>query len=79
MAYVYDNKTYRNLQQQVKENMDNIAELQVKIKGFDQDVINVSYIVDTVADLASISATQGMVVAVGTDKPYELYVYNDSS
>ena len=28
MAYVYENKTYRNLQQQVKENMDNIAELQ---------------------------------------------------
>ena len=28
MAYVYGNKTYRNLQQQVKENMDNIAELQ---------------------------------------------------
>ena len=79
MAYVYDNKTYRNLQQQVKENMDNIAELQVKIKGLDQDVINVSYIVDTEADLASISATQGMVVAVGTDKPYELFVYNDSS
>ena len=78
MAYVYDNKTYRNLQQQVKENMDNIAELQVKIIGLDQDVINVSHIVDTVEDLASISATQGMVVAVGTDKPYELYVYNDS-
>ena len=79
MAYVYDNKTYRNLQQQVKENMDNIAELQVKIIGLDQDVINVSQIVDTVADLATISATQGMVVAVGTAKPYNLYVYNDSS
>ena len=79
MAYVYDNKTYRNLQQQVKENMDNIAELQAKIIGLDQDVINVSYIVDTVADLASISATQGMVVAVGTEKPYNLFVYNDSS
>lgn len=79
MAYVYDNKTYRNLQQQVKENMDNIAELQTKIIGLDQDVINVSQIVDTEADLASITATQGMVVAVGTDKPYELFVYNDSS
>ena len=79
MAYVYDNKTYRNLQQQVAENMNNIAELQTKIIGLDQDVINVSYIVDTVADLASISATQGMVVAVGTSKPYNLYVYNDSS
>ena len=75
MAYVYDNKTYRNLQQQVKENMDNIAELQeMKLVGLD-----VAHIVETEADLSSISATQGMVVAVGTDKPYELYVYNDSS
>ena len=79
MAYVYDNKTYRNLQQQVGKNMEDIAELQVKIKGLDQDVINVSHIVDTVEDLASISATQGMVVAVGSASPYELYVYNDSS
>ena len=79
MAYVYDNKTYRNLQQQVGKNMEDIAELQVKIKGLDQDVINVSHIVDTVEDLASISATQGMVVAVGSASPCELYVYNDSS
>ena len=36
MAYVYDNKIYRNLQQQVKENMDNIAELQdLKLVGID--------------------------------------------
>ena len=75
MAYVYDNKTYRNLQQQVKENMDNIAELkEMKLVGLD-----VAHIVDTEADLASISATQGMVVAVGSDKLYTLFVYNDSS
>ena len=75
MAYVYDNKTYRNLQQQVKENMDNIAELQeMKLVGLD-----VAHIVETEADLSSLSATQGMVVAVGTAKPYNLYVYNDSS
>ena len=75
MAYVYDNKTYRNLQQQVKENMDNIAELQeMKLVG-----INVAHIVDTEADLSSVSATQGMVVAVGTAKPYKLFVYNNSS
>ena len=75
MAYVYDNKTYRNLQQQVKENMDNIAELQeMKLVGLD-----VAHIVDTEADLASISATQGMMVAVGSAQPYKLFVYNDSS
>lgn len=74
MAYVYDNKTYRNLQQQVKENMDNIAELQFSNRvGID--------VTGIVADSASLpsSAEQGQVYAVGTSSPYELYVYNDSS
>ena len=74
MAYVYDNKTYRNLQQQVKENMENIAELQdLKLVGMAVKGI--------VADFASLpsSAEQGQVYAVGTKAPFELYVYNDSS
>ena len=74
MAYVYDNKTYRNLQQQVKENMDNITELQeMKLVGLDVKGI--------VADYGSLpsSAEQGQVYAVGSASPYELYVYNDSS
>ena len=74
MAYVYDNKIYRNLQQQVKENMDNIAELQdLKLVG-----IAVKGIAADSASLPS-SAEQGEVHAVGTSSPYELYVYNDSS
>ena len=74
MAYVYDNKTYRNLQQQVKENMDNIAELQeMKLVGMD--------VAGIVADYGSLpsSAEQGQLYAVGSSSPYELYVYNDSS
>ena len=74
MAYVYDNKTYRNLQQQVKENMENIAELQdLKLVGIDVKGI--------VADYSSLpsSAAQGELYAVGSSSPYELYVYNDSS
>lgn len=74
MAYVYNNKTYRNLQQQVKENMDNIAELQdLKLVGID--------VTGIVADSASLpsSAEQGQVYAVGSSSPYKLYVYNDSS
>ena len=74
MAYVYDNKTYRNLQQQVKENMDNIAELQeMKLVGLD-----VAGIVQDYNSLPS-SAKQGQIYAVGTTKPYNLYVYNNSS
>ena len=74
MAYVYDNKIYRNLQQQVKENMKNIAELQdLKLVGIDVKGI--------VADSTSLpsSAEQGQVYAVGIKAPFELYVYNDSS
>ena len=74
MAYVYDNKIYRNLQQQVKENMENIAELQeMKLVGLDVKGI--------VADYASLpsSATQGDIYAVGSAAPFELYVYNNSS
>ena len=74
MAYVYDNKIYRNLQQQVKENMENIAELQeMKLVGLDVKGI--------VADYASLpsSAEQGQIYAVGSASPFELYVYNNSS
>lgn len=74
MAYVYDNKIYRNLQQQVKENMENIAELQeMKLVGLDVKGIVADY-----SNLPS-SATQGNIYAVGTSSPYELYVYNNSS
>lgn len=73
MAYVYDNKTYRNLQQQVKENMKDIARLQdLKLVGLD-----VTGIVPTYDELPA--AEQGDVYAVGTEAPFELYVYNDSS
>ena len=74
MAYVYDNKIYRNLQQQVKENMENIAELQeMKLVGLD-----VKGIVSDYSNLPA-SATQGQIYAVGTSSPYELYVYNNSN
>lgn len=74
MAYVYDNKTYRNLQQQVKENMDNIAELQeMKLVGLD-----VAGIATDFASLPS-SAEQGQIYAVGSASPYKLFVYNNSS
>ena len=74
MAFVYDNKTYRNLQQQVKENMLDIARLQdSNILGLD-----IKDIVQTYNDLPT-TAEQGNIYAVGTEAPFELYVYNDSS
>ena len=74
MAYVYDNKTYRNLQQQVKENMENIAELQdLKLVG-----MSVAGIVEDATKLPE-TAQQGQVYAVGSAKPFELYVYDNSA
>ena len=74
MAFVYDNKTYRNLQQQVKENMLDIARLQ------DSNILelDIKDIVSTHNDLPT-AAEQGNIYAVGTEAPFELYVYNDSS
>ena len=73
MAFVYDNKTYRNLQQQVKENMLDIARLQdSNILGLD-----IQGIVSTYNDLPT--GQQGNIYAVGTEAPFELYLYNDSS
>ena len=73
MAYVYDNKTYRNLQQQVKENMLDIARLQdSNILGLD-----IKGIVPTYSELPT--GVQGNIYAVGTEAPFELYLYNDSS
>lgn len=72
----FGNKEFRNLQEQVEENMKNIASMQdLQIVGLD-----VQYIVDTEADLANIEdPEQGQMAAVGTDSPFELFVYNDSS
>ena len=73
MAFVYDNKTYRNLQQQVKENMLDIARLQdSNILGLD-----IKGIVPTYQELPT--GEQGNIYAVGTEAPFELYLYNDSS
>lgn len=74
MAYVYDNKTYRNLQQQVKENMENIAELQdMQLVG-----LSVAGIVEDTTKLPE-TAQQGQIYAVGSASPFELYVYDNSS
>ena len=67
MAYVYDNKTYRNLQQQVKENMENIAELQdMQLVG-----LSVAGIVEDTTKLPE-TAQQGQMDAVGSAKPCEV-------
>ena len=69
----FGNKEFRNLQEQVLENMKNIKSLQdLSLVG-----INVDYIVE---DLSSIqSPIAGQIAAVGAAAPYTLYVYYNSS
>lgn len=72
MAIVYNNKEYRNLQQQVAENMKNIKQLQdISVAG-----INFTAIVEHESDLEDIvDPEQGNMVAVGTQAPYDVFVY----
>ena len=69
----FGNKEFRNLQEQVLENMKNIKSLQdLSLVG-----INVDYIVE---DLSSIQSPEaGQMAAVGAAAPYTLYVYYNSS
>ena len=69
----FGNKEFRNLQEQVLENMKNIKSLQdLSLVG-----INVDYIVE---DLSSIQSPEaGQMAAVGSAAPYTLYVYYNSS
>ena len=72
----FGNKEFRNLQEQVAENMRDIEKISdVKIIGVD-----VNYIVDTEADMEAIEDPEaGQVCAVGTESPFELFVYfNDA-
>lgn len=72
MAIVYNNKEYRNLQEQVAENMQNIKSLQdISILG-----TKVKEIVATEADLEDITDVEiGDIAAVGSSEPYTLYTW----
>ena len=76
MAIVYKDKEYRNLQEQVKENMDNIKLLKnISVAG-----INVKYICETVSDLEDIEDPQEEeMAAVGQNEKYDIYVYHNDS
>lgn len=74
MAIVYNNKEYRNIVEQVYENMKNIKGLQDKnlvgldIQGIVSEVEYLELIEDPVV---------GGIYAVGTSSPFTLYVYSN--
>lgn len=65
----FGNKEFRNLQEQVLKNMQDIDEL----KQLSEVGIGVDYVVESLEDIEE--PEQGQVAAVGNDKPYELYAY----
>ena len=75
MAIIIGDKVFRNPQEQIQKNKEDIEALkQLAIVG-----IAVKDIVPTAADLEDIEdPEQGDIYAVGAAKPYTLYVYNDS-
>ena len=71
----FGNREFRNLQEQVEWLSKQLTKLQnLQLVGID-----VKYIVATEEDLEELSPEEGEMAAVGTDSPFQLFVYNDSS
>ena len=82
MAFVYDNKEYRNLQEQVFKNMNDISfilqeegvlnEFGIKVVGQEESAIDMPSVDDYKED--NPDWAYGDAYAIGTEAPYELYV-----
>ena len=73
----FNNKEYRNLQEQVLKNMDDIEPIEYFIKILKQVGINVDGIVDTPDELPR-HPEQQLTYAVGKEAPYAIYSYVES-
>lgn len=82
MAFVYDNKEYRNLQEQVFKNMNDISfilqeegvlnEFGIKVVGQETSAVDMPTVDDYKED--NPDWAYGDAYAIGTEAPYELYV-----
>ena len=68
-----DDKTYRNLQEQVAKNTEL---LNMIVPAFNSQLMKVKGVVNRTQDLPS-TASNGDAYLVGTQKPYEYYLYFD--
>ena len=73
----FNNKEYRNLQEQVLKNMNDIESLEDLVEQIKQVGINVDGIVDTPDDLPR-HPEQQLTYAVGKEPPYAIYSYVES-
>lgn len=78
MAIVWDNKTYRNLQEQVYKNMQDILDIKqmgVVLDEFGIKVIGQLDDADELPDPETYEGDFGDAYAVGTEAPYEFYIW----
>lgn len=77
MALIYDNKVFRNLQEQVQKNKQDIRE--IKDMGIALDAYGIKVIgeVDSESELPDdFSGDYGDAYLVGTEPPYDVYVWS---
>ena len=76
MAIVWDNKTYRNLQEQVYKNMQDIQDIKQASIVLDEFGIKVIGQIDSAEDLPEDTDFEfGDAFAVGTEPPYDMYIW----
>ena len=74
---IYDGKEFRNLEEQVRKNKDDISYLKKIQTLLNQFGIHVIGKVDDASQLPGTSDTFGNAFAVGLDAPYEYYIWTD--
>ena len=77
MPLIYDGKTYRNLEEQVRKNQKDISYIQKIQTLLNQFGIHVLGIKDDASQLPASSSEFGNAYAVGTQAPYEYYIWTD--
>ena len=74
---IYDGKEFRNLEEQVRKNKEDISYLQKIQTLLNEFGIHVIGKVDDASQLPGTSDTFGNAFAVGLDAPYEYYIWTD--
>lgn len=77
MALIYDGKTFRNLEEQVRKNKQDISNLEKIQTVLNEFGIHVIGKVDDETQLPASSSAFGNAYAVGIQPPYEYYIWTD--
>ena len=77
MALIYDGKTFRNLEEQVRKNKQDISNLEKIQTVLNEFGIHVIGKVDDETQLPASSSAFGNAYAVGIQAPFEYYIWTD--